>query len=705
MGSRRWEIFTRKGILQSNKLKDLGFLLTNSGNFCMKTILTIAIVVFSYGVRAGLKESSQKPCAFSLPSSLQKTQFLQSSGQDDGFNNSLQKKQLTHSTANKVLKNVAEPIISSSPPAIALNQSSCPEFHKLEGEELVQAVLEAENSCIVSDVFYAEDQNFPSLFAEHKLLPLIRKFAELAGIYQGDNQDKIVNVLIYIWGGYYNLSYHYEMLNEHFTDHVTSELHLGLSAFVNNSYFISAGEEHLRILEQFIAMLSISGQAVPYIDKLVYLLDHFSLDHPEEMQGVLLKLFEMYRISHVVEDSNNLEFINYILNESTEPLEALIRFSRRENLLNETKRADLLYKAVENIGHFLQYGDDPFAYHLAHSRLEELIREYSMESRGGVLRFLASAAVDYWSRFSSSELRPSCNTNFYDICSYASEWRDFLFRPEYTYTCRASDEIKIKFMRDVPMAQRQSACEDLIEIDNLFHAKLRTNKVPLPNDNSEVLEAVIFASSEDYELYGGPIYDIDTDNGGLYLEGNPEDKGNTPVFFAYENGDENNLSIWNFKHEFVHYLDGRYIRSGGYGEYAATGAADWWGEGIAEYIAKGGYYARASSYLQQKIYRFSQLIPNGGDAVKVYFYGYAATRFLVENFFHIAEELIQTMKDGYTGYTETLDRIGEGLDADFSSYLDELSLAWADREEEGAVGRYDGVHRAGSYCYAEPGYK
>ena len=689
--------------------------------FYTKVILITVTVVFSYGSQAGLRESSkdQKPCAFKVPSSIQRTLWLQSSRESRQTDIHQEREILLHIHRHQKreilprhLKNIKAlskklPVSTSE-----TEESSCPEFHNLEGENLVQAVLEAEHNCIVSDVFYApeEPEHLVSLFKESKMIALIRKFKELADIYRGNNEDKISNFITYIWGGYYNLSFHYYTLSENFTENMIQELHLGLSAFISNPHFTNTNEEHLHALDNFVGLLTSSQTAVPYIDQLTdFFLNRFSLDYSSDLRFIIIRFLDMYRLSHIVEDTNNLKFRDYVLQGNTEPLEALIRFSKREELLNEEngyKSKILVFNAVENIGHFLQYGDYPLVYNLALSALEEILDTYSMESAGGLLSFIASASIEYWGYFSRSQLKPSCRTSSYDICSYAEEWHDFLFRPEYTHTCQATDQIKIKFMRDVPMAQRESACEDLIEIDNSFHEKLRTNRLIVPNDKNTTLEAIIFSSVDNYDIYGGPLFDIDTNNGGLYLEGSPEERGNIPRFFAYEDGGEDDLSIWNFKHEFVHYLDGRYIKDGGYGESSATGFATWWVEGLAEYIAKGTVPPSRTFYsLQKKTYQLSELFPDEWNVARVYHYGYAATRFLVEEFFHIAEELIQTMRNGWGDYVDRVEAIGTSLDTNFSSWLDEHLVTWAEElgeEEPGGDDRYGRINAAGEYCYAEP---
>ena len=49
--------------------------------------------------------------------------------------------------------------------------------------------------------------------------------------------------------------------------------------------------------------------------------------------------------------------------------------------------------------------------------------------------------------------------------------------------------------------------------------------------------------------------------------------------------------MWNLRHEYVHYLDGRFNQYGSFGHYPLN-RTTWWSEGLAEFIAHGQCFAR-----------------------------------------------------------------------------------------------------------------
>ena len=59
----------------------------------------------------------------------------------------------------------------------------------------------------------------------------------------------------------------------------------------------------------------------------------------------------------------------------------------------------------------------------------------------------------------------------------------------------------------------------------------------------------------------------------------------TPArFYAYNADWLPESPVWNLEHEYIHYLDGRFIK---YGPWLGTHNTLWWEEGLAEYISKG----------------------------------------------------------------------------------------------------------------------
>lgn len=189
--------------------------------------------------------------------------------------------------------------------------------------------------------------------------------------------------------------------------------------------------------------------------------------------------------------------------------------------------------------------------------------------------------------------------------------------------------------QEMTAAQLAATCASLAGQDAYFHAVVG-DAGPVANDLNTTLEVDVFNSSADYKTYAGRIYGISTDNGGMYLEGDPAKAGNQPRFICYERTDVSpGWQIWNLNHEYTHYLDGRFDL---YGDFDAsqTTPTVWWGEGIAEYVSysyRGVTYSKALAEAGKHTYALRTLFDTtyaNSDVNRTYNWGYLAARYMVE---------------------------------------------------------------------------
>ncbi len=165
-----------------------------------------------------------------------------------------------------------------------------------------------------------------------------------------------------------------------------------------------------------------------------------------------------------------------------------------------------------------------------------------------------------------------------------------------TVSHQCTDKITIRAQSTISQATLAQSCADMAEQENQFHDFFNTRGNPVANDKNDTIEVIAFASPEDYEKYAPEFFGIATDNGGMYLEGTPEITGNQARFIAMQCPDawvgsscQYEDQIYNLRHEFVHYLDGRYIKAGAFNYYDYNVS---WAEGMAEYMAMGANHSR-----------------------------------------------------------------------------------------------------------------
>ena len=249
-----------------------------------------------------------------------------------------------------------------------------------------------------------------------------------------------------------------------------------------------------------------------------------------------------------------------------------------------------------------------------------------------------------------------------------------------------SDSLFIRTQK-MTEAQLEGACNTLIAQETVFHEKLATNRVPVANDFNDKLRVVVFNNAAEYNKYGQLVFDINTNNGGMYIEGTTQDPSNLATFYSYEHfWVRPKFQVWNLNHEYVHYLDGRFLKYDTFNHFPSN--LVWWSEGLAEYIAEGDNNPRAFKLLNeteqddwltlQQI--FDTKYRDGTD--QVYKWGYLAVRFMNEKHLDEYRQLAHFLKtDFFDGYKNLLDESGKNYQDEFVAWLSEHNKSFVDKSE------------------------
>ncbi|MGE6375334.1 collagenase ColA [Peribacillus muralis] len=119
------------------------------------------------------------------------------------------------------------------------------------------------------------------------------------------------------------------------------------------------------------------------------------------------------------------------------------------------------------------------------------------------------------------------------------------------------------------------------EVKAQYHRVIGSDKALEQSNADDVLTVVIYDSPDQYQL-NRQLYGYETNNGGIYIE----EKG---TFFTYERTPEQSIYSLEelFRHEFTHYLQGRYEVPGlfGIGDIYQNERLTWFQEGNAEFFA------------------------------------------------------------------------------------------------------------------------
>ncbi|NOU49219.1 hypothetical protein HG263_01455 [Pseudoalteromonas sp. JBTF-M23] len=242
------------------------------------------------------------------------------------------------------------------------------------------------------------------------------------------------------------------------------------------------------------------------------------------------------------------------------------------------------------------------------------------------------------------------------------------------HTC--SDTLRFQ-AQDMTNTQFNDSCALVGDEESYFHQRLETAWQPVSNDLNDDLLMVIFDDYQQYNRYGSRFYGINTNNGGMYIEGNATDPNNQATFYAHEaDWLRPEFAIWNLEHEYVHYLDGRFNLKGNFSDYPENTV--WWSEGLAEYISLKDNNADAIALISQSGQNLSLgtvLNTNYSNSTdQIYRWGYLAARFMMER--HLDDVRIlrsNTREANWSAYQQQISYWTNAYESEWQNWLVQLS--------------------------------
>ncbi|UPW83507.1 collagenase [Lysinibacillus sp. Ag94] len=227
------------------------------------------------------------------------------------------------------------------------------------------------------------------------------------------------------------------------------------------------------------------------------------------------------------------------------------------------------------------------------------------------------------------------------------------------------------------------------EVKAQYHRVIGNDKALEPGNADDVLTVVIYDSPDQYRL-NRQLYGYETNNGGIYIE----EKG---TFFTYERTPEQSIYSLEelFRHEFTHYLQGRYEVPGlfGTGDMYQNERLTWFQEGNAEFFAgstrTNDVVPRNSiisglSYEPSQRYTAEQTMFAKYGSWDFYNYSFALQSYMYNHQFDTfvkIQDLIRTNDvKNYDKYRDVLSKDPQ-LNAEYQAYMQQL----IDNQEKYAV--------------------
>ncbi|WP_038173157.1 collagenase [Vibrio pacinii] len=523
-------------------------------------------------------------------------------------------------------------------------------FATSSSSALIAAITTQGANC-VNELFSAESQVQELAFESTNMFNVAKHVTTLAAGYAGGGSDDLEALFLYLRAGYYAEFYN---SNLDFTTSVQPAVKEAVDAFVSNSHFYDNNDRHGAVLNEVIITMDSAGLQHAYFNEITQWLTRWNSEYAQSwyMRGAVNGVFTV-----LFGGQWNNEFVATIANHS-ELAKALGDFALNQSTIGADDEF-MAANAGRELGRLSKYPSADFQ-NVVKENLTKIFGQYEMYGFGDSIWLGAADTTSYYGECSD-----------YGICNFETDLKKLVLSQNYI----CSPTVRI-LSQGMTAAQHQAACDKMGYEETYFHGVLETGNQPVADDHNTQLQVNIFDSSSDYGKYAGPIFDINTNNGGMYLEGTPSSQGNMPNFIAYEASYANaDHFVWNLEHEYVHYLDGRFDMYGGFSH--PTEKVVWWSEGVAEYVANENNNQRAlETILDGSTYTLGEIFEttyDGFDVDRIYRWGYLAVRFMFERHQDdVNLMLVETRRGNWTNYKAIINGWAVQYQSEFEQWQQEL---------------------------------
>ncbi len=526
------------------------------------------------------------------------------------------------------------------------------DFGGKSGAALVQQVETASSAC-VNSLFTVVGPEAHAVFQESQMASVADALRDSSAAYPGDDSTGVGQLVVFLRAGYFVQWYHPADVGTYGSTLQTA-IRGGLDAFYANPHSQDVTEANGATLSEAVTLIDSAGENARYL----YVIER-------ELNGYNSSWDSSYSMLTAVNNTYTVlwrghQQPGFLPAVQADPslLTTLHDFAVNHSALLGTANDYLASNSGTELGRFLQH---PELLATVRPLAKDLMDRSAMTGPTSSLWVGVAGQVDGFDQ---------ANCSYYGACDLAARLKAAVLTVNFT----CSPSIRIIAQAMTP-AQLTSTCTSLTNQDAYFHSLVR-DKGSVADDHNSTIEVTVFNSSSDYKRYAGIIYGMSTDNGGMYMEGNPADVHNQPRFVAYHAEWLPDFSIWNLNHEYTHYLDGRFDT---YGDFnAATSLPTvWWIEGLAEYVSysyRGVDYTDARTQAGLGTYKLSTLFGttyDNADQTRIYNWGYLAVRYMLQSHRADVDTMLGYFRVGNWAAAQALfnTTIGTRYDADWATFL------------------------------------
>ncbi|MFF7975984.1 collagenase [Streptomyces sp. NPDC007905] len=545
--------------------------------------------------------------------------------------------------------------MESAPPGAAKAAPCTPaDFGSRTGSALVAVVRTSTTDC-VNTLFSVTGKDAHDVFRQSQMLTVASAFKNTAGQYRGDNSGSLHQLVLFLRAGYYVQFNHSDDVGP-YTSRLTAAVTAGLDTFFARSHSRDVSVANGDLLGETVILTDSADQQGRYLYVYQRLLNDYDSSY-DSVDSMIRAVNDVY--TPLWRGNWNPEYVRAV-DGDPRIIDTLYDFALANTDQLGTSLAFLDSNAGMNLARYVEH---PELQETVRPLTRDLLDETGITGPTAGLWVAVATQANYYD---------NANCSYYDVCNLPDKLTRAVLPT--VHHCDANVTVRAQ---SLTAADLDAACASVLHQGAYFRSFVQTDG-PIPGQYVSTIQLVVFAGRADYQTYGGAIYGISTDNGGMTLTGDPSDPSNQPTSIMYQKDYDDGFvaRIWNLNHEYTHFLDGRDDMKGDFTQQISVPDV-WWIEGLAEYVSYG-YRGLADEQAIQEAgkhtYRLSTLFENtydNSDVTRTYPWGYLAVRYMAERHPDDIHRMLARFRAGdYTGgYAVYHDGIGTRYDADFDRWL------------------------------------
>ena len=407
----------------------------------------------------------------------------------------------------------------------------------------------------LDDFLWTFDDNLAATFTDANMQTVFQALEGSAPDYDGTNADGLHQLWFFARVGYFHEFFEAAVAD---FDAQTLALHVAASdAFAASPHLYADNDEAARILADWFAVTDQQGVRQNHLAQVVQTLTSLTATRAQSESQLLAYNSVFFLLFRGI--ANGDEVFIQAVGQEPDIVDALTQAALYEFLYPDGLY--LLENAVRELGRLTAI--DP----LQDSAVAALISVLATYQRlSGPFLLAADSVGEY---VDCAQL---------DICraDLEAEVIEEVFPHTYPF-----DDGALIFETSLDLTTVQPLYHAAKQVEAQFFRLIEIDRA-VAEDVNDVLYVKLYGTNAEYVQFQGYLFGLDSNNGGIYIE--PD-----ATFYTYQRTRDQSVFTLEelFRHEYVHYLAGRYLHPGLWGQtdIYQDCRLTWFDEGLAEFLA------------------------------------------------------------------------------------------------------------------------